>query len=111
MLVAQYDTSGVGFDSKGDAAVAVLSRRRPVQKRRQRPSASAITITTSSNSTPGHGGFRAANIGVVVSVAVYMGTAWWLMESVHDLCDTAILPADSPWKCPQDHVFFDASRP
>ncbi|GAB2265036.1 oligopeptide transporter 6 [Dionaea muscipula] len=53
--------------------------------------------------------FMAQLVGAVVSVGVYTGTAWWLMESVHDLCDTAVLPANSPWKCPQDHVFFDAS--
>ncbi|GAB2251394.1 hypothetical protein Droror1_Dr00017644 [Drosera rotundifolia] len=53
--------------------------------------------------------FMAQLVGAVVSVAVYTGTAWWLMGSIHDLCDTALLPANSQWKCPQDKVFFDAS--
>lgn len=44
-----------------------------------------------------------------MAVVVYTGTAWWLMEGIPHLCDTSILPEDSPWKCPMDNVFFDAS--
>ncbi|KAK7829367.1 oligopeptide transporter 6, partial [Quercus suber] len=44
-----------------------------------------------------------------LSVIVYTGTAWWLMETIPHLCDTSMLPKDSPWTCPMDHVFFDAS--
>lgn len=40
---------------------------------------------------------------------VYLGTAWWLMESIRNICDTALLPSDSPWTCPMDRVFYDAS--
>ncbi|VFQ72625.1 unnamed protein product [Cuscuta campestris] len=47
--------------------------------------------------------------GTVISVLVYTLTAWWLMETVPNLCDTLHLPANSPWKCPMDHVFYDAS--
>ncbi|GAB2223505.1 hypothetical protein Droror1_Dr00017646 [Drosera rotundifolia] len=53
--------------------------------------------------------FMAELVGAIVSVAVYIGTAWWLMGSIHDLRDTALLPANSQWKCPQDKVFFDVS--
>lgn len=31
------------------------------------------------------------------------------MESIPNLCDTSMLPPDSPWTCPMDLVFFDAS--
>lgn len=31
------------------------------------------------------------------------------MDSIPDICDRALLPADSPWTCPGDHVFYDAS--
>lgn len=31
------------------------------------------------------------------------------MGSITDLCDTSKLPGDSPWTCPMDRVFYDAS--
>lgn len=31
------------------------------------------------------------------------------MDSIPDICDRALLPAGSPWTCPGDHVFYDAS--
>lgn len=48
-------------------------------------------------------------VGTVVAVIVYVITAWWLMATIPNLCDTTMLPADSPWRCPMDNVFFDAS--
>lgn len=48
-------------------------------------------------------------VGTLVSVIVYQCTAWWLMESIPNLCDTSKLPSDSQWTCPMDRVFFDAS--
>ncbi|CAI0452549.1 unnamed protein product [Linum tenue] len=48
-------------------------------------------------------------VGTIVAVMVYLGTAWWMMESIPNLCDQDKLPADSPWMCPMDKVFFDAS--
>ncbi|KAK9075241.1 hypothetical protein SSX86_003562 [Deinandra increscens subsp. villosa] len=53
--------------------------------------------------------FMAQVIGTVISVIVYQVTAWMLMESIPNLCNTALLPKDSQWKCPMDHVFYDAS--
>ncbi|KAK2390768.1 oligopeptide transporter [Trifolium repens] len=53
--------------------------------------------------------FMAQVVGTFISVLVYTGTAWWLMESIPDLCDTSKLPSDSPWTCPMDNVFYDAS--
>nr|GMD20519.1 oligopeptide transporter 6 [Ipomoea batatas] len=48
-------------------------------------------------------------VGTFVSVVVYTITAWWVMDTVPNLCDTKLLPANSQWKCPMDHVFYDAS--
>jgi OPT family oligopeptide transporter len=43
-----------------------------------------------------------------VAGTVNIGTAWWLLGSIHGICSDS-LPADSPWTCPSDRVFFDAS--
>lgn len=53
--------------------------------------------------------FMAQVVGTILSVFVYIGTAWWLMGSIQNLCDTNLLPENSPWTCPMDRVFFDAS--
>ncbi|KAF3440306.1 hypothetical protein FNV43_RR18590 [Rhamnella rubrinervis] len=53
--------------------------------------------------------FLAQVVGTFMSAIVHLGTAWWLMDTVPDLCDRSLLPPDSPWTCPSDHVFYDAS--
>ncbi|KAL3525257.1 hypothetical protein ACH5RR_013629 [Cinchona calisaya] len=53
--------------------------------------------------------FMAQVAGTLVSALVHLGTAWWLMKTVPDICDRAMLPPSSPWTCPTDHVFYDAS--
>ncbi|KAK4842834.1 hypothetical protein QYF36_000639 [Acer negundo] len=53
--------------------------------------------------------FAAQVIGTIVSALVHLGTAWWLMDTIPDICDRELLPAGSPWTCPSDHVFYDAS--
>ncbi|KAI3919825.1 hypothetical protein MKW98_001081 [Papaver atlanticum] len=53
--------------------------------------------------------FMAQVVGTLVSAVVHLGTAWWVMETIPDVCDRALLPAGSPWTCPSDHVFYDAS--
>ncbi|XP_061352431.1 oligopeptide transporter 6-like [Gastrolobium bilobum] len=53
--------------------------------------------------------FMAQVVGTILSVIVYTITAWWLMGAIPDLCDTSKLPPDSPWTCPVDNVFYDAS--
>ncbi|KAI3783841.1 hypothetical protein L1987_42929 [Smallanthus sonchifolius] len=53
--------------------------------------------------------FMAQVFGTIISVIVYQVTAWMLMASIPNLCNTALLPKDSQWKCPMDHVFYDAS--
>ncbi|KAI3502831.1 hypothetical protein L1887_31175 [Cichorium endivia] len=53
--------------------------------------------------------FMAQVCGTLISALVHLGTAWWLMDTVPNICDRALLPPGSPWTCPTDHVFFDAS--
>lgn len=53
--------------------------------------------------------FMAQVVGTIIAAFVHLGTAWWLMNTIPDICDRALLPADSPWTCPGDHVFYDAS--
>ncbi|CAN6696551.1 unnamed protein product [Malus baccata var. baccata] len=53
--------------------------------------------------------FIAQLVGTVVASGVYFGTAWWLLESIEHICDTSNLPEGSPWTCPGDDVFYNAS--
>ncbi|KAG9448542.1 hypothetical protein H6P81_008507 [Aristolochia fimbriata] len=48
-------------------------------------------------------------VGTFLSSAVTFGTAWWLLESVDHICVTELLPEGSPWTCPSDRVFYNAS--
>ncbi|ERN13349.1 hypothetical protein AMTR_s00041p00118950 [Amborella trichopoda] len=53
--------------------------------------------------------FVAQVVGTLIASFVYLGTAWWLMNSIPHICDRKLLPHDSPWTCPMDRVFYDAS--
>ncbi|CAB4281855.1 unnamed protein product [Prunus armeniaca] len=53
--------------------------------------------------------FMAQLVGTVVASSVYFGTAWWLLTSVDHICDVSNLPEGSPWTCPGDDVFYNAS--
>ncbi|KAH9608117.1 hypothetical protein KSS87_021791 [Heliosperma pusillum] len=48
-------------------------------------------------------------IGTILAGTINIAVAWWLLESIHNICDDTLLPANSPWTCPGDRVFFDAS--
>ncbi|KAK7368873.1 hypothetical protein VNO80_10905 [Phaseolus coccineus] len=48
-------------------------------------------------------------IGTMLAGSISTGVAWWLLNSVHNICHRDLLPEGSPWTCPSDHVFFDAS--
>ncbi|KAL8053325.1 hypothetical protein ABFX02_05G063500 [Erythranthe guttata] len=50
--------------------------------------------------------FMAQVVGTLIAAFVYLGTAWWLMETIPNICDTS---SDTVWTCPGDHVFYDAS--
>ncbi|KAK8580443.1 hypothetical protein V6N13_143537 [Hibiscus sabdariffa] len=47
-------------------------------------------------------------IGTVLAGTVNLGVAWWLLTSVKNICHED-LRDNSPWTCPNDRVFFDAS--
>ncbi|CAL5408133.1 unnamed protein product [Camellia sinensis] len=48
-------------------------------------------------------------VGTVVASSVYFGTSWWLLSTVENMCDPTKLPSGSPWTCPGDDVFYNAS--
>ncbi|XP_047317162.1 oligopeptide transporter 1-like [Impatiens glandulifera] len=48
-------------------------------------------------------------VGTVIASSVYFATAWWLLTSVKYICQQANLPVGSPWTCPGDDVFYNAS--
>ncbi|XP_030454602.1 oligopeptide transporter 4-like [Syzygium oleosum] len=48
-------------------------------------------------------------IGTIIAGTINLGVAWWLLDSIHNICHKNLLPANSPWTCPGDRVFFDAS--
>ncbi|KAF9624539.1 hypothetical protein IFM89_011713 [Coptis chinensis] len=53
--------------------------------------------------------FHAQLAGTVVATTVYFGTAQWLLNTIPHICDTDNLPEGSPWTCPGDEVFYNAS--
>ncbi|KAL5540512.1 hypothetical protein UlMin_043499 [Ulmus minor] len=48
-------------------------------------------------------------IGTVLAGTINLAVAWWLLTSTENICQDELLPPDSPWTCPDDRVFFDAS--
>lgn len=48
-------------------------------------------------------------VGTVVASSTYFATAWYLLVSIPNICDPANLPEGSPWTCPTDEVFYNAS--
>nr|GLL29120.1 oligopeptide transporter 7-like [Ipomoea trifida] len=51
--------------------------------------------------------FMAQVVGALIAAFVYLGTAWWLMETIPEICQTTA--TNTVWTCPSDHVFYDAS--
>ncbi|KAE9595056.1 hypothetical protein Lal_00041193 [Lupinus albus] len=48
-------------------------------------------------------------IGTILAGTINIGVAWWLLNSIENICQDTLLPEGSPWTCPSDRVFFDAS--
>ncbi|XXG55843.1 hypothetical protein AAC387_Pa03g3414 [Persea americana] len=48
-------------------------------------------------------------IGTIIAGTINLAVAWWLLNSVEHICHDELLPHNSPWTCPGDRVFFDAS--
>lgn len=48
-------------------------------------------------------------IGTTIAATINVGVAFWLLESIENICDSALLPPNSPWTCPGYEIFYDAS--
>ncbi|BBH04403.1 oligopeptide transporter 5 [Prunus dulcis] len=48
-------------------------------------------------------------VGTIVASNVYFGASWWLLTTIEHICDPSKLPEGSPWTCPGDDVFYNAS--
>ncbi|QCD76606.1 Oligopeptide transporter [Vigna unguiculata] len=48
-------------------------------------------------------------IGTMLAGTINIGVLWWLLNSIKNICREDLLPADSPWTCPTNPLFFDAS--
>ncbi|CAO2188002.1 unnamed protein product [Urochloa humidicola] len=53
--------------------------------------------------------FFAQLAGTLAASTVHFATAWWLLTTVANICDVERLPPGSPWTCPGDDVFYNAS--
>ncbi|KAL5803822.1 hypothetical protein ACOSQ3_030622 [Xanthoceras sorbifolium] len=53
--------------------------------------------------------FIAQLVGTIVASTVYFCTAWWLLSTIPNICDRSLLSEGSPWTCPGDTVFYNAS--
>lgn len=47
-------------------------------------------------------------LGTIIAGTVNLSVAWWLLHSVDNICHQD-KQSNSPWTCPSDRVFFDAS--
>ncbi|KAF5196052.1 Oligopeptide transporter [Thalictrum thalictroides] len=48
-------------------------------------------------------------IGTVIAGTINISVGWYLLTTIPHICERDNLPPDSPWTCPGDRVFFDAS--
>ncbi|KAF7074708.1 hypothetical protein CFC21_079539 [Triticum aestivum] len=53
--------------------------------------------------------YTAQLVGTVVAGVVNLAVAWWMLDSIDNICDVEALHPDSPWTCPKYRVTFDAS--
>ncbi|KVH99663.1 Oligopeptide transporter OPT superfamily [Cynara cardunculus var. scolymus] len=78
-------------------------------------------ITATTNQTPGlniiteyamgliYPGKPIANfLGTIIAGTVNLSVAWYLLNNIDQICHPDP-KSNSPWTCPNDHVFFDAS--
>ncbi|GJZ66319.1 oligopeptide transporter 4-like protein [Tanacetum coccineum] len=47
-------------------------------------------------------------LGTIIAGTVNLCVAWYLLSNIDNICHPGAT-SDSPWTCPIDHVFFDAS--
>ncbi|KAJ0025334.1 hypothetical protein Pint_08531 [Pistacia integerrima] len=48
-------------------------------------------------------------LGTIIAGSVNIIVAWYLLTSVENICQDQLLPPNSPWTCPGERIFFDAS--
>ncbi|XP_057854440.2 oligopeptide transporter 3 isoform X2 [Cryptomeria japonica] len=53
--------------------------------------------------------YTAQLVATVITGIVNLSVAWWMLESIENICDVDALPPNSPWTCPKYRVTFDAS--
>lgn len=53
--------------------------------------------------------FVVQSVGTIIAGTVNIAVAWWLLTTIENICQDQLLPPNSPWTCPGDRVFFDAS--
>ncbi|KAH7287973.1 hypothetical protein KP509_31G005700 [Ceratopteris richardii] len=53
--------------------------------------------------------FIVQGLGTIIAALVNVLVSWWMLNAIDDICDTSNLPSGSPWTCPNDRVFYNAS--
>lgn len=53
--------------------------------------------------------FIVQGLGTVIAALLNVMVSWWMLNSIDNICDTSALPSGSPWTCPNDRVFYNAS--
>lgn len=48
-------------------------------------------------------------VGTMIAGVINTGVAWYLLSDIKNICQRELLPDNSPWTCPSDHTFYDAS--
>lgn len=53
--------------------------------------------------------YTAQVVATLVSGTVNLAVAWWMMESIENICDIDAMHPESPWTCPKYRTQFDGS--
>lgn len=54
-------------------------------------------------------GLAAQVFGSTLSAVTSLIASWWMLTSIPNICNKALLPPGSPWTCPGESVHFTAS--
>lgn len=53
--------------------------------------------------------FMVQLVGTIIAAVINISVAWYLLTTIQNICQDQLLPENSPWTCPSDRVFYDAS--
>ncbi|XP_042460085.1 oligopeptide transporter 1-like [Zingiber officinale] len=53
--------------------------------------------------------FRIMILSTVISCFTDFGIAWWILQSIDNICQPELLPRGSPWTCPSERVTYISS--